>query len=517
MKVSKDVMDLTGIEPSSSEADSSLAAGPSPQISAGGAARFLEQASFGPTAASGARVLEIGYSRWIDEQFETPSSAIADVPPAANGRAPLAPVQQEFYYNAVNGADQLRQRVALALSEIWVVSGVKLTTADRLTPYLRLLQAVAFTTYREIAYQVTLSPSMGQYLDMVNNLKPDPRTGRSADENYERELLQLFTIGLLELNLDGTIKLDGEGNPVSTYTQDQVTAFARAFTGWTYAPKAGAPSRAINHANWDAAMVATESNHDRQPKSLLRALVLPAGQTARIDLEGALDNILSHPNLAPFVSRQLIQRLVASNPSPGYVERVSRIFQATGGDMKLIVKAILLDMEARAGDEQGAPGREGKLREPALYIVSVLRALEAKVGNVNSLPAQAARLGQNIYLSPSVFNYFTPGYEISSTGLNAPEFEILTGSTAMLRADFMNTLAYRSIPGVTIDWDPWLKAAESNWQLMLKVNSTLMRGAMPAEMLASITRAVAAQPSARARVQAAIYLTASSWQYQIQR
>lgn len=489
----------------------------SPQVTAGAAARFLEQASFGPTSESVARVQQLGFIRWIDEQFDSPPSAISEVPPAANGRAPLAPMQQEFYYNAVNGADQLRQRVAFALSQIWVVSGVKLTTADQMVPYLRLLQQDAFTNYRQIIGDVTLSPAMGRYLDMVNNLKPDPRTGRAADENYARELLQLFTIGLGELNQDGTVRKDSAGIPIPTYDQEQIEGFARAFTGWTFAPKPGAVSRNTNPAYWDAPMVPVEANHDKDAKPLLNGVTLPAGQNIQRDLNDALDNVFAHPNVAPFVSRQLIQRLVVSDPSPAYVERVSRIFRATGGDMKAVVKAILLDMDARAGDAGTKPTSEGKLREPVLYIIGTLRAVGARVDHTNGLPARGSDLGQNVYLPPTVFNYFTPGYEIAGAGLNAPEFQILTGSTAMLRADFMNQLLYRAINGVAVDWTPWITAAGSASVLMDKVNSTFMRGAMSDEMWTSIARAVQAQSTARAKAQAAIYLAASSWQYQVQR
>ncbi|MCC6586715.1 MAG: DUF1800 domain-containing protein [Bryobacterales bacterium] len=490
----------------------------SPQVTVGAAARFLEQASFGPTSESVAKVQQLGFTKWIDEQFDVPPSTISEAPPAANGRAPLAPMQQEFYYNAVNGADQLRQRVAFALSQIWVVSGVKLTTANQMVPYLRILQQDAFTNYRQIMTDVTLSPAMGRYLDMVNNLKPDPRTGRAADENYARELLQLFTIGLVELNQDGTVREDAAGNPIPTYDQEQIEGFARAFTGWTYAPKPGAASRNTNPAYWDAPMVPVDANHDKAAKPLLNGVTLPAGQNVQRDLSEALDNVFAHENVAPFVSRQLIQRLVASDPSPAYVERVNRIFRQTGGDMKAVVKAILLDMEARAGDDGGTSfANEGKLREPVLYITGVLRALGARVDRTNGLPGQGSNLGQNVYLPPTVFNYFAPGYEIAGTGVNAPEFQVLTGSTAMLRADFMNTLLYRAINGVAVDWTPWLGGATSVSVLMDKVNNTFMRGAMTDEMWTSIARAVQAQSTARAKAQAAIYLAASSWQYQVQR
>jgi uncharacterized protein (DUF1800 family) len=248
-------------------------------------------------------------------------SPIPDVPPNTNGREPVAPVQQNFFLNAAHGSDQLRQRVAFALSQIWVVSAVKLGTANQIVPYLRLLEEDAFENYFKIMYDVTVSPSMGHYLDMVNNDKPNPTVGKEAGENYARELLQLFTIGLNELNDDGTLKLSN-GQPIPTYDQTAIQGFARAFTGWTYPPESGAASKIHNPANFDGQMVAWDRNHDMGDKTLLDDETLSGGQGALEDLTAALLNVYHHHNVAPFISRQLIQHLVTGSPSPAYVSRL---------------------------------------------------------------------------------------------------------------------------------------------------------------------------------------------------
>ena len=490
-----------------------------PAVSPAAAARFLEQASWGPTQAAVAAVEAAGFSRYIDAQFAAPLSALPDVPPNAMGREPMFPVQQQFFVNARTGADQLRQRVAFALSQIWVVSAVKLHTADEVVPYLRLLQKDAFANYYQIMADVTLSPSMGHYLDMVNNDKPNPAVGKEADENYARELLQLFTIGLNELNDDGTLQLSN-GEPIATYDQTAIQGFARAFTGWTYPPKPGATvSRIHNPPYFEGQMVAFDSNHDMAAKTLLDGVTLSGGQGAHLDLTDALQNIFRHHNVAPFVSRQLIQHLVTGNPSPDYVRRVVTVFRSSNGDMKAVVKAILLDPEARAGDAATPDAGEGHLREPVLFISALLRALNATVTADNTLAVQANSMGQDLYFSPSVFNYFSPGYRFTADGnpvpVNAPEFQILSTSTAMLRAGFVNRLVYGKIPGVSLDWTPYVNLTAD--QLLNTLNARLMRGAMSQAMRGAILTAVNAQNSNLAKAQAAVYLIATSSQYQVER
>lgn len=495
-----------------------LAGSANAQPSASAAARFLEQASWGPTTASIAEVQKLGFSPWIDSQFAAPLSPIPDVPPNTTGFHPLRPMQSQFFYNANTQPDQLRQRVAFALGQIWVVSGVKLNDAMEMTPYLRLLQKDAFTNYRQIMYDVTLSPSMGHYLDMVNNDKPNPAAGKGANENYAREILQLFTIGLVKLDDGGNVVKDAAGNPIDTYDQDTIEGFATAFTGWTYPPAPNAVSRVHNPPYWEGAMVGWDSNHDKTPKKLLNGVVLPAGQTIDKDLNGALDNIFAHTNVAPFVCRQLIQHLVTSSPSSAYVSDVVKVFRKSKGDMKMVVKAILLHKEARAGDDGPAPAAgEGHLREPVLFINGLLRSIGATVAVTNNLIDQGNNMGQNVYLPPTVFNYFAPGYQIGTTGINAPEFQILSTSTAMTRADFLNTLVYGGIAGVTYDLTPYANLAGNPGAMLDAYNTALLHGRMSTQMRTSILTAVNAQTTALAKAQAALYLIGSSWQYQVER
>ncbi|MCC7498668.1 MAG: DUF1800 domain-containing protein, partial [Bryobacterales bacterium] len=437
------------------------------------------------------------------------------------GRAPLITMQQQFFANALSGGDQLRQRVAFALSQIWVVSGLKLNDASQMVPYLELLSRDAFANYRQVMNDITLSPAMGRYLDMVNNDKPNPVRGTAADENYAREILQLFTIGLNRLNPDGTLQLDGNAKPVVTYHQETIQEFARVFTGWSYAPRAAMLPRAHNPANFDAPMVAWEANHDTGQKILLDNFMVPRGQTAEQDLNSALDNIFQHPNMGPFLALRLIQHLVTSNPSPAYVERISRTFDDNGrgvrGDMAAVVRAILLDREARAGDEQEIADDEGHLREPVIYLLGLLRAFGAGVTAPNGLPAFCSNMGENVYLSPSVFNYFPPDYRIEESGLVAPEFGILSPATAMIRADLVNALVYGRISGVRFNLAPWVKMAAEPDQLLDQISLVLFGGAMPDPVRQSIRRAMDAQTGNTAKARAALYLAATAGVYQVAR
>ena len=275
------------------------------------ASHFLDQAAFGPDAATLDHVETVGLENYLKEQFAAPISPYPD--PATTGFG-INQVQARFFTNAVHGQDQLRQRVAFALSQIFVVSAIEENTPTQLVPYLGILQNDAFANFRTLMQDVTLGPTMGEYLDMRNNDKADPATDTRANENYARELMQLFTIGLSQLNLDGTLQLDANGNPIPTYDQTTIQNFAKVYTGWTYPIKPGAVQRMHNPPYFIGPMVPFESNHDTTSKTLLNGLVLPAGQTAEKDLEAALDNIFNHPNVGPFIGKQLIQHLVSSNP-----------------------------------------------------------------------------------------------------------------------------------------------------------------------------------------------------------
>src|SRR5665213_3504109 len=265
----------------------------------------------------------------------------------------FTPTEKLLFTHALTGPDQLRQRVALALSEIWVTSGLTITSHG-MAPYVQLLMQDAFANYRTIMQDVTLSPAMGFYLNMVNNDAANPLANNHANENYARELMQLFTIGLSMLNSDGTLQLDNNGNPIPTYDETTVQAFARVFTGWTYPTEPGSTLQVHNTVYWHGPMVAVDSNHDTTAKTLLLGTTLPAGQIAAQDLAGALDNVFNHPNVGPFIAKKLVQHLVTSNPSPQYVSRVANAFatgtysnfgSGTRGDMQAVIAAILLDPE----------------------------------------------------------------------------------------------------------------------------------------------------------------------------
>ena len=486
------------------------------------AARFLRQASWGPTPASIAEVQQKGFDKWIQDQFAAPQLVFPDITdPTQN----LASTQSYFFQQAIAGPDQLRQRVAFALSEIWVVSAVKLTP-QAIPPYLNMLLKDSFGNYLTLMKDVTLSPAMGHYLDMVNNDKPDPKAGKGANENYAREVMQLFSIGTDELTIDGTPRMNA-GQPIPTYTQDNIEGFANAFTGWTYAPVAGTVSHVHNPANWLAPMVAFDSNHDETAKLLLNGTTLPAKQTAQQDLDQALQNIFSHPNLAPFISKQLIQHLVTSNPSPGYVKRVAEVFNGPNrGDLKAVITAVLLDQEARRGDNDGTlTSSDGHLQEPALFITGLVRALNGTATATNSLEGQSSAMGQPLFYSPSVFKFFSPAYQPSSQStLLGPEFELYSQASAMLRAEFVNSLVYGTVGGVTIDLTPLAQLASNPGALLDWLNTTMLDGHMSPAMRNTILTALQAiptnQPTAtqyKQRTQAAVYLIGSSSQYQVMR
>jgi uncharacterized protein (DUF1800 family) len=427
--------------------------------------RFLNQATFGATSADLAHVEAIGYEAYLDEQFAMPrtgyngftylsTSAPANcrTDPNAKGTAEnicardhysLYEVQRQFYANAINGKDQLRQRVAFALSQIFVVSGNEITHAAGMATYQNMLLDQAFGNYRDLLEGVTLSPVMGVYLDMINNAKANLAKNTQPNENYARECLQLFSIGIQALNLDGSVRTDTNGAPIPTYDQPVISAFARVFTGWTFAPIDGAASQWTNPSNLVAPMVAIDDQHDVASKVLLDGITLSAGQTAQQDLDAALDVIFHHPNVGPFIAQRLIQHLVTSNPTPAYIARVATVFNDNGsgvrGDLKAMVRAILLDPEARGQRTQAADF--GRLRDPALFMTSFVRGMGGQSDGVH-LRSQSSLMGENIFTAPSVFNFFSPLNKIRGTEMLGPEFGIYDSNRALLRAEFIHQLIY---------------------------------------------------------------------------
>lgn len=495
-------------------------------VSANVADRFLEQSTFGPNAITIAQVQQQGLQGFLNAQFALP---VTPFPNPAGTETNLTDVQDRFYVQIVSAPDQLRQRVAFALGLICTISGNTITLPQAFTPYLQLLQADAFSNYRTIMEDVTLSPAMGDYLNMVNNDKPSASTDH-ANENYARELMQLFTLGTSLLNEDGSPQLDGSGNQIPTYTQAQVQEFALAYTGWTYPTEPGATPAKHNPAYWTGPMVAFATNHDITAKQLLTytgaagAGLLPAGQSAQTDLDGALDNIFNHPNLPPFVSQQLIQHLVTSNPSPAYVQRVANVFENNGqgvrGDMVAVITAILMDPEARRGDSPATanPG-DGHLREPILFQAGLLRAFSGVTDGAN-LAGQGGNMGEQALEPGSVFSFYSPSFQIPGTSLLGPEFQIQTTATSLNRFNWVNSLVFGSVGSTTtVSFSTFVNQASTPSTMLASLNTLLMHGTMSTDMQNSILTAIAAVPAgtnqATTQAETAIYLVATSSQYQV--
>ncbi len=497
----------------------------SPQITDRAAARFLDQASFGPTPASIAALEKAGIANWLKAQFALNTSDIPDQPvldSAGKSNNNLQPVQSAFFQNAVTGQDQLRQRVALALSEIWVVSAESgVPHAYAYPPYWRIFRDNAFTNYRDIIKAVTLSPAMGRYLNMANNNKANAAKGTAANENYARESMQLFTLGLTQLNSDGSPLLDSNHNPVPTYDQSVVTNMARAFTGWTYPTAPGATAKTNNPAYYSGQMFAVEAEHDTTQKTIFGNIIIPAGQTAEQDLESVLDAMMKQPTMAPFVCHQLIQHLVTSNPSAAYIERVSKVFEDNGsgvtGDMQAVITAILTDTEARAGDNgtATADASYGHLREPVLFMSNILRGLNATLGSQSAIYNYTNLMGQNLFYAPSVFSYFSPQYR-TEKGLLGPEFQIYSTQTTANRADAVNSILYGTLDkSTTVNLAPFMQYANDTNALLDYISYVFLYHSMSSDLQQAAAATVNAASTPRRRVQAALYIVLTSGEYQI--
>lgn len=500
-------------------------------LSLSAASRLLEQATWGPSPASLAKLQETGASVWLDRQFAAPASTFPDPIDTSEG---LSRLQKIFVNRAVTGEDQLRQRVAFALGQVLVVSGIENDNYHEMVPYLRILMSNAFGNYHTLLREIALSPSMGIFLDMVNNDKPDPKRNILPNENFARELLQLFTIGLYALNPDGSRQTDAQGNPIPAYTEATVKQLTLALTGWTFPPQPGFASKWTNPRYFFGQMVPFEEHHDQGEKTLLNGVVLPAGRTAREDFEAALANVFNHPNVGPFVAYRLIQRLVTSNPTPGYVARVAGVFNrneaGVRGDLKAVVRAILTDAEAGNSAAFGsgasanlapAPalaGNQGHLREPVIYAIGLLRALNATVTEEPSLATQTQNMGQRLLFPASVFSYFSPNYRIPGVGVVAPEFQILNPSTALARANFVHRLVRNGISSsIQVSLSNLESMANDPAALVDAVDRVILRGQMPAEVRTSILKALEATTDKRTRARNAVYLAATSSLYQVQR
>lgn len=543
--------------------------------------RFLEQSSWGPKAdrSDFNRVRQIGMEAYLTEQINAAvtnplkESNYPDLPfPAEDGsQCPATspdpsynqavcnrenfspyPIHKIFYSNALYGQDQLRQRVAFALHQMIVVSSNEINRPSWMTIYLQTLDKHAFGNYKNLLREITLTPAMGEYLDMRLSTQNNP------NENFAREILQLFSLGTDVLNPDGTPQKDAQGMPLASYTQNDVSQFTKAFTGWNFVPGQIAPGT----ANWRDPLFPRLSNttpqHDTTAKNLFGTAlngcpgaVGAANQTcAQNELTAAIEVIFNHPNVGPFVSKQLIQHLVTSNPSPAYVARVASVFnnnRANPNQMREVVRAILLDPEAR-GDVKTDPNY-GKLREPAQYIAGFLRAFNVKsfdktstsdgvLGNRSSTDF-AGTLDQPIYQPPTVFSYYQPGYEVPGVKILGPAFGILSTSTTLRRANVINTLVYTGVTanatptpsnpdrprGTSIDIAnlETIAVNPSDGQIVDTLNSLVLHGTMSTQMRNSIITAMNAITDAnlpqrhQKRARAAVYLVITSSQYDIQR
>jgi uncharacterized protein (DUF1800 family) len=471
--------------------------------------RFLEQTTFGPTPQLVSHVEQVGFDAFLDEQFALPESPWPDYTLSTTTRSDAV---NAFYYNAGAGPDQLRQRVVYALSQIWVVALNKNTNADMVVPHLQILSRNAFGNYRTLMREMTLSSSMGMYLDLVNSVKPSGTVG--ANENYPRELMQLFTIGLWRLNPDGSLQTDAQGNPVPTYTQTDVQQLARALTGWTYpTPPGKTPTASGNYAYYPGVMEPRPALHDTSSKTFLGG-VLPPNQTIAQDLDGAIDIVFNHPNVGPFVATRLIRALVTSNPSPAYVARVAAAFDDNGqgvrGDMKATLRAVLLDAEAR---NDQPPANFGKLKSPMLYFLSFQRAMQSSIPPQNPSAYIYYTFGEGILDPNSVFGHYSPLYRVPKSSLFGPEFQIYSPTEAVNRGNYLyqfvnNYGGGSSTPFVNIAGDPV--------QLVNAVDNVLLFGRMSQTTRNSIYKALQASTDPQARAVTALYLTATSGEYLVQ-
>lgn len=493
--------------------------------------RLVTQATFGANEAAVTRAMNLGAAGWVDEQLaKGPRSAVhlarwdAD-DAAAKARSPKetagAPaLVSSFYQQALLGDDQLRQRVAFALSQIFVVSLNDLASdrARTVAAFYDMLGNRAFDNFRKTLEDVAMHPAMGLYLSHLKNRKEDMAVGRVPDQNFARELMQLFSIGLVQLNQDGTPKLDGTGRPLESYASADVEGLSYAFTGFSWGGPDTQNSRFVGSlAAPDRLIISMQGYpqfHSQLPKAFLGTTIPGQGvANPAASLKAALDTVFNHPNVGPFIGRQLIQHLVTSAPSPAYVSRVAAVFNNNGagvrGDMKAVVRAILLDDEARS-PTVAAGTTYGKVKEPVLRLTAYLRAFEAKSdsGKVLIPPTDdpGLALGQTPLRPPSVFNFYRPGYvppggEAAALGMTVPELQITDESSVAGYANYMMGVVVRGVgqrgvdgkaarPDLQVDYSTWVPLATTPATLVDKVNARLLgegvNAALRSEMIAAV-------------------------------
>ncbi|NRF67917.1 DUF1800 domain-containing protein [Aquincola sp. S2] len=516
------------------------------------AARFLSQASFGPRSIEEVESLRaMGYERWLHEQFNAPTASHVAYLEEQRTRDEHGKVRDEMSYEAVwqqwlFGTDVLRARVAWAWLQIFVISNVAPDLRPHaMSSYLDMLNRHAFGNYRTLLEDATLHPAMGYYLNMLGSAKEDPKKGTHPNENYAREVLQLFSIGLAKLNPDGSTQLDADGKAIPTYDERVVKGFAKAFSGFSHGGLDTAnPKVFYSHddnveALWVTPMQAWAAYHDDGEKILLDGRMLPPAQGPQRDLKDALDSIFNHPNVGPFIGRQLIQRLVTSNPSPAYIQRIAAVFANNGqgirGDLRAVVRAILLDAEAR-GDDAATRPRFGKQREPVLRFAMFLRALGAKSANgrnsIHYLDGADDALGQSPLLAPSVFNFYSPNFRpagpLAAGGMVAPEFQITSETTVVGSLNFFAAFFRRGGYGsgdskLMLDFAPLVPLADGTGAALIeRLDLLFFDLQMSASTRSRLSTLIAALPGTNAdkrlqRVKAALTVVALSPDHVIQK
>lgn len=511
------------------------------------ASRFASQATFGMDFDGIDAIARQGKEIWLDGQFDLPVtdhiSIAADIVNRRNA-GEFAQYENDIEYlvyarrlawwhRTVTASDVVRQRVAFALSEIFVVSDNVddlIVYPFALSSYYDTLLTHAFGNYRDLLRDVTLHPAMGIYLSHVNNRRSDPVNNTFPDENYAREVMQLFSIGLFELNIDGSLRLDGVGEPIPTYSNVEIREFAKIFTGLSF----GGNNAFFGNPNplFLAPMQMFDAEHEPGSKNLLNGLVVPAGQSGIQDIDAAIDNLFDHPNVGPFIGKQLIQRLVTSNPSPAYIERVARVFNgdASGvrGDMQAVVRAVLLDPEAAAAATTMADF--GKLREPVVRYASILRQFGANSsdGFIANTGYFVQEIGKQHPLSaPSVFNFFLPAHspagEIAAAGLVAPEFQITTSNSIVgvsnlvdfvILADYV-TDSPPPFATVSLDYAEYVAIASDIDALIDRLDIVLTAGTLDAATRQAIEGVLVDLEDPDLRVRIAIYMFLLSSDYAV--
>lgn len=511
------------------------------------AAHLAKQASFGPTPQLISAIFNTkSIDAWISEQFTLSSSTYSDIAQRGIGicsRLPVTakaecnqnhysatPVQMRFYANAITEPDQLRQRVAFALSQIVVTSDAEVHNTSGLAAYNQILLENTFGNYRNILHKITLNGYMGDYLNMADSSKAHP------NENYARELLQLFSIGTVLLNLDGTPKISKAGATVAAYSNSDVKEMARALTGWTYARANGAALTDYTNRDLSQPMVKFILRFDNGAKTFLGNTVPPQAPP-EANIEAVVDAVFNHPNTAPYISKRLIQQLTVAEPTPGYVKRVAAIFEDNGagirGDMKAVIRAIYLDKEART-----APLQLGKVKEPVLLATSLARAIGFKTDGY-AFTTRDSGMGQPLFRAPSVFNYYPFDYPLPlGGGLVSPASKLMNTSTAIarhnlvydwtvggsdFRREFQPVSGIQNATGTQPDWSSWEANGIDDYKTIDRINLVMLNGTLTPTQRRALSNAMAAikdpnvATQARKRAQTALYIVATSPLFQVDR